>query len=272
MRFKQIAACMATAALILASSCVTPKDITYMQGFDQGDVQRIAVPKPLVIRPDDRLAIIVTSKDMELAQVFNRPVAQLRITKNSGTNIRATSSDEQISTYVVSPTGEIGFPVLGAIKVAGMTRAELTELLEERIKKEGLLQDAMVTVQFANAYVSVLGDVTHPGKVAITRDNLSILEALSEAGDLTITGQRRNVLVVRREGDREHAYRLDLTNTAQLMESPAFYLQQNDVVYVEPNNMKKRQSTNNANTILTPGFWVSIATFLMSLSVFIFKR
>ena len=100
---------------------------------------------------------------------------------------------------------------------------------------------------------------------------MNILQALSKAGDLQITGQRKNVLVVREENGKDVAYRVDLTDTKALMESPAFHLQQNDVIYVEPNNMAKRQSQVNGNNLLTPGFWMSIASFLASMSVLIFK-
>ena len=134
-----------------------------------------------------------------------------------------------------------------------------------------MLKDPTVTVEFLNATISVLGDVRNPGEYAIDRENLNIIQAISKAGDLNITGQRENVLVVREENGQDRAYRVDLTNTAELMQSPAYYLQQNDIVYVEPNDMKKRESINNANTILTPTFWLSVASFATTIAVLIFK-
>jgi polysaccharide export outer membrane protein len=128
----------------------------------------------------------------------------------------------------------------------------------------------VVTVEFLNASVYVLGDVSSPGEVPINKEGLNIMQALSLAGDLSITGQRENVLVVREEEGGNHAYRIDLTDKEGLVQSPVFYLQQNDVVYVEPNDMQKRNSKSNANTIITPTFWMSVVSFLTALGVLIF--
>ncbi|MDE7144300.1 MAG: polysaccharide export protein, partial [Muribaculaceae bacterium] len=141
----------------------------------------------------------------------------------------------------------------------------------QRLTAENLLKDPIVIVEFLNATVSLLGDVSSPGEYPIDRDNMTILQALGKAGDLQITGMRQNVLVVREENGKDVAYRLDLTDTETLMTSPAFYVQQNDVIYVEPNDTKKRQSTANGNTFLTPGFWLSIISFLTSMVVLILR-
>ena len=161
--------------------------------------------------------------------------------------------------------------MLGEIKVAGMSRHDIAKLIQNELRSSEQLKDAVVTVDFLNATVSVLGDVNRPGEYPIDRDDMNVLQAISKAGDLNITGDRKNVLVVREENGKDVAYRLDLTNTASLMQSPAFYLQQNDVVYVEPNNVKKRQATVNGNTVLTPSFWLSVASFLTTIVVLIIK-
>lgn len=253
-------------ACLFATSCTTPKDITYMQGFENGDTQAVRVDSRLTVQPDDRLSICVSSKDAELANIFHLMVSQRQIGQAG-----ASSSNTMTSSYVVGPNGEINFPQLGRIKVEGLTRQQMATMIEGEIIGRGLLKDAIVTVEFMNATIAVLGDVATPGEYPIDRDNLNILQALSKAGDLTITGDRKNVLVVREEGGKEMAYRLDLTNTAELMQSPAYYLRQNDIIYVEPNNYKKRTATNNANTVLTPSFWLSVASFITTISVLLFK-
>lgn len=268
MKLKQILLIIVTASLVsmFNSSCSTPKDISYLQGLSDGQAQALASQRRLTVRPDDRLSIIVSSKDPELAQAFNLIVAQSRLGQ-TGTS----TSNSQTSAYTVSPEGEISMPLVGTIDAEGLTRSELARQIESRIKAEGLLKDPIVTVEFLNAAISVLGDVGSPGEYPIDRDNMTLLQALSKAGDLKITGQRCNVMVLRQEGDKEVSYFVDLTNPKSVMESPAYHIQQNDVIYVEPNNMRKRQSTINGTSVLTPGFWISIASFVASMSVLIFK-
>lgn len=254
--------------LAILASCGAPKNITYMQGFDQGDVQELVVQRRMTIQPDDKLSIVVSSKDPELAQIFNLPVAQVRIGQ-VGTN--SSTSSSQIAPFTVSADGNVNFPVLGEIHCAGLTRMELASMIENKIKDGGYLKDPVVTVDFLNAFVTVLGDVSSPGEYAITNDDMTILQALGKAGDLKITGMRTNVLVVREDGGKDVAYRLDLTDTKSLMESPAYRLQQNDVVYVEPNSYAKRQSVVNGTSVLTPGFWISIASFAVTIAVLVTK-
>lgn len=237
-----------------------------MQGFENEQVQAVRGQKRITVEPDDALAIVVSSKDPELSEMFNLPIAQRRIgMTGSGGGTNNTGS------YTVSPDGTINFPLIGEIRVAGLTRVQVAKLIESELINRGLLKDAVVTVEFLNATISVLGDVARPGEYNIDRDNLTILQAISKAGDLNITGLRDNVLVIREENGKDVAYRVDLTDTQNLMQSPAYYLQQNDVVYIEPNNTKKRQATVNGNTVLTPSFWLSVASFLTTISVLIFK-
>lgn len=251
---------------MFATSCSTPKDITYMQGFGNEDVQTVAKQKRITVQPDDKLSIIVNSKDPALAEVFNLSVAQTRIGQ-----LNAANTNGQISAYTVDPDGYIHFPVIGRIYVGGLQRSQVAEKIKEALIQSNMLKDPTVTVEFLNATISVLGDVKNPGEYAIDKENLNIIQALSKAGDLNITGMRENVLVVREENGQNKAYRLNLANTSELMQSSAYYLQQNDIVYVEPNNMKKRESINNANTILTPTFWMSVASLATTIAVLIFK-
>lgn len=257
----------ASALVLAATSCSAPKDIAYLQGLNDGQIQAIAAQRRIVVRPDDRLAILVSSKDPELAQVFNLAISQSRIGQTSS----SSNTSGQTASFVVSPEGDINYPILGRIHVEGLSRQQLASIIEDKLKTEGLLKDPIVTVEFLNATYAVLGDVSAPGEYSIDRDNLNLLQGLSKAGDLQITGQRRNVMVLRQEDGKDIAYTVDLTNPQSVMQSPAFHLQQNDIIYVEPNNMRKRQSTINGTSVMTPGFWFSIASFVASMSVLIFK-
>ena len=135
----------------------------------------------------------------------------------------------------------------------------------------GLVKDPVVTVEYLNATFSVLGEVNRQGRFEMDKDEVSILEALALAGDLTIQGRRENVVVVRTEGGKINRYVVDLTDLGALTSSPAYHLRQGDVVYVEPNEVRKRQATVNGNNVLSWGFWVSVASLLTSIAVLIVK-
>lgn len=257
----------------LLSACSTPKNITYMQDFENGQTRNVDVPKQLTIKPGDKLSIIVSCEDPELAEVFNLAVANYRIGVNTSATSFGTvqSSDSKVGSFSVNTEGDIEYPLLGQLHVAGMTRFEVSRLIKDKIISGDYLKKPIVTVDFANATVAVLGDVKTPGYYTIDRDDMTILQALSLAGDLNITGKRENVLVVRREGDKNIAYRVDLTNAEELMQSPAFYIQQNDAIYVDPNNTKKRQATANGNNALTTSFWISLVSVLTTIAVLVFK-
>ena len=156
----------------------------------------------------------------------------------SGSGTGGTGGSSQgVSAYTVDTNGEIDFPVLGKLYVAGMKREEIAEFIKDELIKDNLVKDPIVTVEFVNLCVSVLGEVNSPGRFSIDRDRLTVLDALSMAGDLTIYGNRTKVMVLRQEGGVQRVYGIDLTSGADVYDSPAYYLQQNDVVYVEPNSM-----------------------------------
>lgn len=249
---------------LLVASCSTPKNITYMQGFDNDQVQAVMEQRRITVQPDDKLSIVVSSKDPALAEVFNLAIAQYKIGYINQNN-------QNTSAFTVDPDGNINYPIIGKLHVAGKNRHEVSALIQDELLKNNLLKDPVITVEFLNATVSVLGDVARPGEYEIDKDNLTILQALSKAGDLNITGMREQVLVVREENGQDRAYRVDLTDTRSLMQSPAYYLQQNDVVYVEPNATKKRQATTTGNTVLTPTFWISVASLLTTITALLIK-
>jgi polysaccharide export outer membrane protein len=166
----------------------------------------------------------------------------------------------QLQPYLVDSEGLINFPELGRIKVEGMTRIDLAEDLQEQLLK--YVDKPIVNVRIVNFQVSVLGEVNRPGTFTITDEYLTVSKALGLAGDMTIYGKRKNVLVVREEdGSKSHAY-LDLTQ-AEVLNSPYYYLKQNDVVYVEPNRAQRQSSIYNRNASI----YISIASVIVSLTV-----
>ena len=225
--------------------------------------------KAITIRPEDKISIIVNSRDPQLTDLFNLPYVTRQLGQSS--NTYSTGTSQGVSVYTVDANGEIDFPVLGKVYVAGMKREEIAVYIKSEWIKENLVKDPVVTVEFANLCISVLGEVNNPGRFNIDRDRLTVLDALSMAGDLTIYGNRYKVMVLRQEGDVQRVYGLDLTSGEHVYSSPAYYLQQNDVVYVEPNAVKARQSTVNGNNVRSTSFWISLASLLTSVAILIFN-
>lgn len=260
-----LAACAA-----LLSSCATPKEVVYFQDLQQTDGTLAAVQaKEIRVRPDDKISIIVNSRDPQLTDLFNLPY----VSRQLGQTLRSVTStygqSQGVSGYTVDSEGNIDFPVLGKIHVEGMTREEIGRCIKDELIGQDFVKDPIVTVEFMNLTVSVMGEVAKPGRYAIERDRITILDALSMAGDLTIYGRRDAVMVQRMEGDTLQVYELNLVSGQDVYNSPAFYLQQNDLVYVAPNDVKVRESTVNGNNIRSTSFWISLGSLLTSVAVLI---
>lgn len=274
-KMRSIVAGVAMAALMILGSCAAPKDVAYFQDFDQVMVVESQQRQSLRVRPDDKLQIIVISKDPQLAALFNLPVVASRLGQNStqyGTPSSYSSnsaSSEGLSSYTVTPEGTIDFPVIGTIHVAGMSRAELAGFIKGELVGRNLIKDPTVTVEFLNTGISVLGEVSSPGRYTLNRDELTVLDAVAMAGDLTIQGKRENIRVMRKEGNQTKVYVVDLTKGKELYNNPAFYLQQDDVVYVEPTDYLKRTTTVNGNQSYSVSFWISIVSVTSSLAVLV---
>lgn len=249
----------------LLTGCDASKRILYMQDIQADQAKAIQADPDITIQPRDMLSIVVSSKEPELAVLFNLP----RITYEAGM-AQGSSNNNRISGYTVSPEGTIDFPNIGAIHVAGLTRSQIAEVIKQRLFEAELLKDAVITVDYMNLRYSVMGEVTRPGSFDINRDQVTLLEALSQAGDLTIYGKRDRVFVIREENGQRNTYQVDL-RSMKLFESPAYYIRQNDLVYVEPNKVRAGQSTVNANNVKSVSLWTSIASLLTSVSVLIFK-
>lgn len=251
--------------IFIAGSCASPEKVLYLQDVDQYKQQEIDEVYEVRIHKDDLLAIMVNSKNPELALPFNMPM----VTYQLGTNMGA-AGQQRVLGYLVDSEGNIDFPILGKLRVDGLTRLQLTELIKNKLIEEDLIRDPIVTVQMLNFKISVMGEVARPGSFTITSDRVTLLEALSMAGDLTIYGKRDRVAVIREvEGKRTILYH-DL-RSADLFRSPCYYLQQNDIVYVEPNRAKIGQSEINQNNSV--GVWLSALSVLTSIvSIIIVSR
>ncbi|MFR9524079.1 MAG: polysaccharide biosynthesis/export family protein [Rikenellaceae bacterium] len=247
---------LVAALLISISSCASQKEISYLQGIPSGYSEVVNDSYEVRIKPDDLIAIMVNSRDAELAQMFNLPM----VSYQTGTRVTGQNT---VLAYLVNYQGYIDFPQLGELHVAGLTRDELIKLIKNELIDRGLINDPVVTVQFQNFQVSVVGEVTRPGSFQITSDRISIFDALSMAGDMTIFGQRANVKVIREENGVRTISEVDLRG-ADILSSPYYYLQQNDVVYVEPNKVRAGQSEINSNR--TVGTYASILSVLISIA------
>lgn len=257
----------ALALCLLAASCSTAtwQNINYLQDVQNDTSMAMAVNKGIIIQPQDQLSIIVTSRDPRMATPFNLSVS----TFYTGSELSASSgASQRITGYVVSNEGDIDFPSLGELHVAGLNRWQLQDLIKERLADSGLLKDAIVTVEFLNFKISVLGEVTAPGTYSVTGDKITILQALALARDLTIYGQRENVQVIREQNGRRQIFKMDLTRT-DIFTSEAYYLQQNDVVYVTPSKVRAGQGEINENYFKSGSFWISLASISMTTVNFI---
>ncbi len=253
--------------VLLLAGCSASRKIAYMQDV-RSDERREVATVPVTAQPGDKISIVVNSKNPELADMFNLPIMTHRVGQpmNSGYNY-----NQQVSSYTVDSDGNIDFPILGELHVEGLKREKIAFYIKNELVRKNQVKDAVVIVEFLNMGVSVMGEVNRPGRFSIDRDHLTLLDALGMAGDLTIYGKRENVLVIRQENGGETFYRVNLCDARSLHTSPVYYLKQNDLVYVEPNEVRARHSTVNGNNLRSTSFWVSIASLLTTLGVLIFK-
>ena len=245
----------------LLTSCKTPRDITYLQDVNEYVPIKTQSDGSIRFQPGDKLSIYVHSRDEKLMTLFN---LSRNITSGGG------SMGSQYA-YTVNDNGEIDFPVLGMVKVQGLTRIEVGQLIKKELIANDYCKDPVVTVDFYNMTFSVLGTVGGAGMIPITKDRITLLDAIAKASYLQIDGKRKNELVMRQEGRQQVPYRVDLTSAESIYNSPVYYIRQNDVVYVEPNNKNKRNSTVMGSSAYQPGFWMSLASFLASMGLFFIK-
>jgi polysaccharide export outer membrane protein len=254
------------ALLLMLSSCDVSKRITYFQDIQEQPSYTNEQSAPEIrLRPEDKISIIVNTKVPELTTLFNLPY--FARTLGQSNEAVSTTSIQGASGYIIKADGTIDFPVLGLVHAAGKTRDELSGYIKSELMSRNLVNDPVVTVEFVNLQFSVMGEVKVPGTYKITRDHITLLDALSMAGDLTIDGKRDNVLVLRPDASGKlTAYIVDMRSFNDVQHSPAYFIHQNDYIYVEPNKKRANQSTVNANTVQSASFWISVVSLLASVA------
>ncbi len=224
---------------LLFTSCVNTKKSTYFYGSTDGTIASNEPVPQSFIQNNDILSILVTSPNPEASAMFNPQIS-------GGNNNQSLSTDQASNTgYLVNTEGYIQFPILGNIKAAGLTKTNLEESITKILLQKGLLRDPVVSIRFLNFRVTVLGEVNKPSVVTMPNEKLSLLEALGLAGDITIFGNRQNVMVIREENQQKILKRLDL-NSTEIFTSPYYYLRSNDIVYVEPNKAKVASTSRSS--------------------------
>jgi polysaccharide export outer membrane protein len=250
---------MAT-VLVFGVSCVSSKKIVYFQDLQQNKALLESVQNSFKIQPNDLLSIVVSAYDLNAVRPFNL-VSEARPSSDLGATVNTNTQQQG---YLTAEDGTINFPVLGKVQVAGLTRTQLSEVLAKQISEYVI--NPIVTIRVMNFKVSVLGEVTRPGAYNVQGERLTLPEALGLAGDMTIFGRRDNVLVIRDNGKTKDYKYIDIRE-ASVLNSDYYYLQQNDVIYVEPNNAQVQSSSFNRNTSI----YISIASLLISVLVIAFR-
>ena len=253
--------------LLTTWSCNSTKKIAYLQDATIGGEVPVSQTSNIVARPGDRIAIVVNCADPQASALFTLLSPQMQFV--AGEN--ATGGGTQnVNSYLVDNSGNINFPVLGKLHVGGLTATQIASKVCNDLVTHQLVKDPVVQASFTNLHYSVTGEVKSPGKYEIGNDRVTVLEALAAAGDLTIFGRRDNVKVVREVDGKRTTYQLDLRSD-HLFDSPAYYLQQNDVIYVEPNSARAGQSSVNENNWKSVSIWISLASLLTTVAVLVFK-
>ena len=245
-------------AALLLTGCTMTKHVAYFQNMEEVDLQSTKMMPEIHIKPNDELTILVSSVTPEAAAPFN-----MRLFSNSGYSMSgASTASNSLYTYIVDKDGFINFPVIGKIKVVGMSRTEAEEAIRNLIQPYFSAEEKpVVKVRYASFKVTIIGEVGGSRVVTVTNERLSIIEALAQAGDLSIYGKRPNVLLVRENDEGQKiSVRFDL-NDANIFNSPYYYLEQNDIIYVEPNKARARSADVTSYT-----FWTPIASIAMSLA------
>lgn len=242
-------------SLLLLGACGVPKDVAYFQGVDQltqAQLEKMNQTYSSKICPDDLLTVTVTSWDPVAVSPFNPPAFSYA-TEGETT----VGSAAQLHTYLVTREGFINFPIIGKVQAAGLSKQEFSDSLQDKISK--YVKDPIVHVQIINYKITMMGEISRPGPLTVRNDRISILDAIGQSGDLTINANRKNILIIRDNNGVKEYGRIDITDPA-LFASPYYYLRQNDVVYVEPNDAKKR----NANYSQAQQYNLTIFSTLLS--------
>ena len=255
---------VALAFAVLLTSCSSPKNVAYIKNSEQVDLSRSEFLYDARIMPKDVLTITVSTVNPDAAAPFNLIV---RPTLTNTSSAIGTSSGS-LQTYLVSNDGTIEFPVLGTLQVGGLTKNECEKMIHDKIMPYlNAKENPVVTVRMANYKISVLGEVNRPGMFTVSNEKINIFEALAQAGDMTIYDVRDNVKLIRENQSGRKEIHTIILNDANLINSPYYYLQQNDILYVEPNNVKSQNSKVGQVTTL----WFSATSILISLASLLYN-
>ena len=245
---------------VLFFSCASRQEVVYYQNSAELTQLETAMSYEVKIQPDDLLSIIVSAEDQEIAAPFN--LKSIRMA--SASNVSAVSGQESMQLYLVDATGAIDFPILGKLQVGGLTRTQVLTMFKEKI---GLyIKNPIINFRITNFKVSLQGEVNAPGSYTINSERITLIEALALGKDLTIYGKRDNLLIIREVNGVKSFNRVDITK-ADFINSPFYYLAQNDVVYVEPNKTRTNASAVGPNT----GVIISITSLLITLVTLILR-
>lgn len=241
-------------------SCTTYKNIGYLQNIEQLSIETLklkAGAPELILKPGDMMTIVVSTTDPLASRAFN-----LIMPTYSGFGEKQLIGQDMIQTYLIDVKGEIVFPVIGTLQLAGLQKSEAEALIRSKLYPSYITEEPIITIRYTNFRVAILGEVAHPGSILIPNEQITLFEALAQVGDLSIFAKREDLLLVRTyaDGSRE-TVRLDLRDGA-LIDSPFYYLQQNDLVYVEPNKSKGNSSSINSSETI----WLSIVGSLLSVA------
>jgi polysaccharide export outer membrane protein len=249
--------------VIVVFSCKTPENVVYFQ--NSADLEEISSTNSFtsVFKIDDIIGVMVSATDMDAVRPFNLMQGSSSLLGDGGGNASSTSSGEP--TYLINEDGNIDFPVLGQLKIAGLTRIEAKEMIKEKLKI--YVNDPIVSIRLKNFKITVMGEVSEPGSYTIPNERITIIEALGLAGDMTIKGRRENLLVIRENEGVNTYHRVDLTSKS-IFESPVYYLAQNDVLYVEPNDSRIKESKARNNIL---GVIISIVGVVLSIVTLVIR-
>ena len=220
---------------LLVTACSTPKNVAYLQDMTDGQVQQLADYQGITLKPSDMVSIVVNTKSTELTNVLNLPYSSQIL---GAPEVSAKAQSQGVSGYTLDSEGNIDFPLVGKLHLGGLTREGVAACVKQALEEKNVATNPVVTVEFVNLKYSVMGEVAVPGAFDIKRDKTTIFEALSEAGDMTLFGRRDAVYVYRQENGQQKTYMVSLLKGKELASSPAYYVQQGDVIYVEPNNFR----------------------------------
>jgi len=241
--------------IVTSFSCAKRTDMAYLNDLGNQKTTESTVDYEVKLQKDDLLSIIVSAENPEVTYPFNLPQIQV--------NYVIEGSQASIKTYLIDKEGNIDFPVLGKVKLDNLTRLEAKQKLTELISKH--INNPSVNLRILNYKVSVLGEVNNPGSFPIQSDRITLLEALSMAGDLTIFGKRNNILIIREQEGKKNYARVDITKS-DFVQSPYYYLSQNDVIIVEPNKTRMNSSNYGPNISLTFSAISLLTTIILLIS------